>query len=162
MSRFTDARGLNATSRELLWQAPGGLSSGLISIDTLGTKAVIGFSAGETITFDDIAFTPEPGFIVAFMSALDLGSSNLPSTKFLLSVFGRKKFPGRSTDTPSGSSVPVGSSAIRIEFGHPVRVTHLDIVGRKTGEIAPVGATANVFLFEPSRGKSPYFLIEIL
>jgi hypothetical protein len=167
-SRLPDLRShvegsaLRSTTGQLRWETS---DQGCVTVDTPGTKAVVGFTAGREQVLGRVRFQVETPFASVFLTALERDRNLETCDHALLSAVARQSNTGfryfaldRKVIENGGPPIllePV-KAAVAIE-GRPVKAVHvLDHNGRRTGRTVPVsdgrftidGAMDQAFYYE--------------
>jgi|GEM_PF-190555 len=158
---------LVASTGQLRWrEAPDSLAGGYFTIDTPGTKAVIGFAQGHACHLGQVRITPQSRFAAIYVTALAREATVDSDTELLVVALGRARNTGMKFSPTGDQLLDKGKAPIRLE---PVKATialqtrrvlavhRLDHDGRRTGQTLP--ATNNSFTIDGARDQTPYYLI---
>jgi hypothetical protein len=161
MSRYRHGHVIRAETGQLAWDTSG---QGFFTVDTAGTKAVVGFTSGKEQTLGNVKVRIDTPFASLFLTALGR-DQDLPSgNQALLTVLGRQSNTGFRYFTPDHKVLNNGRPPILLEpvkatvtvTGRPVaRINVLDHDGRRTGRTVPV--TSGRFTLDGARDKAIYY-----
>jgi hypothetical protein len=160
-----DGQLVSATG-QLCWQEAAGNSGGFFTMDTPGTKAVVGFAPGRTCQLGNITIEPQSKFGAIYVTAREPDKTIDSSSELLIVALARARNRGMKF-SPDGKKLltagrapilmePVKASLTLRKPGSP-RVTILDHDGRPTGKTVPV--TGNTFQIDGQRDRTPYYLV---
>lgn len=130
---------LRANTGQLAWH-PG--NKGFFTVNTPGTKAVIGFATGQAHTLGELTIRPETNFAVIFVTSLEKDRSVTQSKRLLITTVGRARNTGMTYSADGSQLLTVGEAPVLLEpvkasltlqrAGTPT-VYVLDHAGRRTG-----------------------------
>lgn len=156
---------LLSSTGQLKWTPGRSRKSGFFTIDTPGTKGVIGFARGQSLNLGGDIFKLDSKFASLTLTALDRESTLSSAKRVLVTAIAR----ARSADTKiSGSMLLVNGKgpvvmepvigSIKFQRSGVPKVSILDAYGRKTGRTAPiVEGTLNI---DGRKDRSCYYLLE--
>ncbi len=154
-----------SSTGQLRWKEGDSRHSGYFTIDTAGTKAVIGFVRGRTIRLGNVTIKPQSRFAAIYITAKEKDKDLTSSSKLLVVALARGRNTGmkifRDTRLLSKGTSPVLMEPVRAEIalgrsGSP-KVTALDHDGRKTNLTLPV--YNNTFEIDGAHYKTIYYEI---
>jgi len=164
---------LTSSTGQLRWkEADDTKLGGYFTINTSGTKAVVGFAEGQKCRLGDVTITPECPFAAIYVTARDPVGSN-DSSPLLITAIARARNAGMRFSDAGDELLDRGKPPILME---PVKATitiHRSPVGAKNLSPQPhlldqdglrTKATLPVenstFTIDTARDKTPYYLIE--
>jgi hypothetical protein len=164
-----ESRGLLTSSTgQLRWQEPGEAKlGGYFTIDTPGTKAVVGFAAGQTFQLGEVTITPQSPFAAIYVTAQETDKDIRTSRKLLVTALARARNTGMEFNDAGDSLLDRGQPPILLE---PVKATitlskpgmprlvPLDHDGLRTQGSLPV--QHGTVTIDGTRDQTPYYLIE--
>lgn len=161
-SPHRDGDTLHSITKQLAWTSAG--DRGYFTIDTPGTKGVIGFARKEPFDLSPVTITPDNLFAIILVSATEPDSAIADSRSLLITVMARSKNSGMRFDEAGVKVVDRGHAPILLE---PVRakihierqeksIVHiLDHDGRRTGRA--LSPSAGLFTIDGARDKAFYY-----
>jgi hypothetical protein len=158
---------LVSSTGQLRWREASGATGGCFTMDTPGTKAVVGFAGSGQYVLGQATIEPQPGRFSAIYLTARERSQNLDTSRELILVAtararntGMKFSPGGDRLLAPGAA-PILMEPVkgRISLRRPgaFQVILLDHDGRLTDRTLPVENGA--FTFDAARDKTPYYLI---
>ena len=135
---------LASATKQLVWDTAG---QGWFTVDTPGTKAVVGFAGGKTVKLGDITIAVASPYASIFLTALARTETLATAKSALLTAVARNCNTGFKYFAPDSKVLDNGKPPILLE---PVRATItisgrkvtavniLDHNGRRTGKTLPV------------------------
>jgi hypothetical protein len=163
LSDFQEPGLIRSSTGQLLWRYGGG--RGHITVDTPGTKAVIGFAEGEVYDLGGVKIRLRSPFAVLWITALERDLT--ANRRFLLTVMGRHVNTGMAYNDEKTRLTRVGGPPLLMEpieadIGMPrplAEVNVLDADGRRTGETVPITASGegSAFSIDGRRDKTIYY-----
>jgi hypothetical protein len=169
ISAFQQAGFLTASTGQLSWkEARNAKLGGYFVIDTPGTKAVVGFSEGQTSRLGEVTITSQSPFAALYVTAQEPDKIITTSKKLLITALARARNTGMQFNDTGNSLLDRGKPPILMEpvkaaigiakIGTP-KVFLLDHDGLRTQATLPVQAN-NTLAIDGTRDKTPYYLIE--
>jgi hypothetical protein len=180
LSRNADAGdgSLVADGGQLRWyeaKPDAKVPGGYVTVDTAGTKAVVGFAAGATRRLGGatgITITPRSPFAAVYVTAREPGAGIEKSTSLVVVAISRARNAGM-TFSPEGDRLlsrgekgPVLLEPVRADIAlgealarRAVAVHVLDHDGRRTGKTLPL--TGGAFTLDGATDRTPYYEIEL-
>jgi hypothetical protein len=161
MARYRQGSVIKSVTGQLAWDTSG---RGFFTVDTAGTKGVVGFAEGKEHTLGGVKVRIDSPFASLFLTALAPKEDLASGKRALLSVLARQCNTGFSYFTPDGRVMDNGRAPILLE---PVKATItisdrtieavnvLDHVGRRTGQTLPV--KDGRFTIDGARDKAIYY-----
>ncbi len=166
LSPYTKDGFLVSSTGQLAWKEGDKTLSGFFTINTEGTKAVVGFSGGETCELGSITIRPASRFSAIYINAQEKDRKISDSDSLLITAIAR----ARNTDMKVLNDSLVltqGKKPIRLEpvkaeitirkEGDPV-VYILDHDGIRTDRTGPV--ENGTFTIDGAESKTCYYLVE--
>ena len=156
-----------SSTGQLAWrEASGGELGGYFTIDTPGTKAVVGFAEGRACRLGDVRIMSQCRFGAIYVTAREPDRDLRRSKSWLVTVMARARNTGMALNESENEIVARGAAPIRLEpvkatidlTGYDIeKVNVLDHDGRRTGRTIPV--TAGQFTIDGARDKTMYYEI---
>lgn len=164
---FEREGGLVSATGQLRWHEAGAAAGGWFTLDSPGTKAVVGFAPGQPQTLGQATLELRSRYGAVYVTALEPGKSLATSRRILVTAMARARNTGMKFSPGGGRMLERGKGPIVLE---PVqarvtwsqfraaKVTLLDHDGRPTHRTLPWengGCT-----LDGARDQTPYYLIE--
>lgn len=140
---------------------------GYYTINTPGTKALVGFSSGEPQQLGDISIETDNEFAVIYITSLVKDQNLESANKILVTTVARARNTGMQYNSDTTKLIEPGTAPILMEpvnltltlaRNDPAFVYVLDHQGRKTGKTVPVNN--NQINIDGNRHQTIYYLIE--
>ena len=126
MKRYRQGTVIKSTTGQLAWDTAG---QGFFTVNTAGTKAVVGFSGGKEQALGDVKVRLDTPFASLFLTALDRGENLADCKRALITVLARQSNTGFTYFGPDNRVLKNGAAPILLE---PVKATLT--IGRRTVE----------------------------
>ncbi len=161
MSRYRHGSAIRSVTGQLAWDTSG---QGFFTVNTPGTKAVVGFTGGKEQTLGDVKVRIDSPFASLFLTALERGEDLAGGKRALLTVLARQSNTGFTYFAPDHKVLKNGGPPILLEpvkatvtiAGRPIaRVNILDHDGRRTGRTLAV--TDGRFTLDGAKDKAIYY-----
>ncbi|HJT32795.1 MAG TPA: hypothetical protein VJ783_12210 [Pirellulales bacterium] len=164
LARFRDGTAILSATKQLRWETSG---QGFFTIDTTGTKGVVGFAAGKPQRLGDVTIELESPYASVILTALDKASTLDNAKRALLSVVARNCNTGfkyfaidqRILDNGHGPILlePVKAT---ISIGRrPIAAVHvLNHAGGRSGKTLDV--RSGKFTVDGARDRTLYYEVE--
>jgi hypothetical protein len=135
---------VRSTTGQLAWHYGG---KGFFTVNTPGTKGVVGFAGGQEQVLGEATIRVETPFAVVLLTSLEPGKSIRDAKRLLVTTVARARNTGMTYSADGTELLTVGEAPLLLE---PVRaqlalrrrgrpqVHVLDHVGRRTGQTLPV------------------------
>jgi hypothetical protein len=161
MSRYRHGAVISSVTGQLAWNTSG---QGFFTVNTAGTKAVVGFTGGQEQDLGAVKIRLESRFGSLFLTALERDQDLTKSKTALITVLARQSNTGFSYFAPDNKVLRNGGKPILLE---PVKATVtltsrpiasvnvLDHDGRRTGRTVPV--TKGRFTIDGAKDKAIYY-----
>ncbi|HUC83649.1 MAG TPA: hypothetical protein VL970_00545 [Candidatus Acidoferrales bacterium] len=161
LAKFRHDHILVSTTHQLAWATEG---KGFFTVNTPGTKAVVGFADGQTQTLGDLTIELQCPYASLFLTALDKGKTLATTRSALICAVARNCNTGFRYSAGDGKIMENGTPPILLE---PVKavvafadrkiaaVNILDQAGRRTDRTLPV--TGGRFLLDSARDRTIYY-----
>ena len=152
---------LKAVTGQLAWDTSG---KGFFTVNTAGTKAVVGHAPGKEQTLGDVKIRLDSPFASLFLTACERGEDLASGRRALLTVLARQCNTGFTYFSPDHKVLSNGGPPILLEpvkatvtfTSRPIAAVNvLDHDGRHTGRTLPV--TDGRFTLDGTRDKSIYY-----
>ncbi|HVX12906.1 MAG TPA: hypothetical protein VHC22_17115 [Pirellulales bacterium] len=164
LARFRDGTAIVSATKQLRWETSG---QGFFTIDTAGTKGVVGFAAGRPQSLGNVDIELKSPYASVILTAVDKESDLDNAKRALLSVVARNSNTGfkyfaideRILDNGQGPILlePVKAT---ISIGkRPIAAVHvLDHAGQRTGKTLEVHSGR--FTIDGTRDRTLYYEVE--
>jgi hypothetical protein len=156
-----------SSTGQLKWhETPAHKLGGYFTINTPGTKAVVGFAEGKVCRLGDVSITPQCRFGAIYVTACAPGKDIRDSESLLVVALARARNTGMKLSESEDEILERGAGPIRMEpvkatvaiSGRAVtQVNVLDHDGRRTGRMLP--ANSGRFTVDGARDKTMYYEI---
>ena len=152
---------LTSVTRQLTWDTAG---QGWFSIDTPGTKAVVGFAGGKTAKLGNVTISVASPYASIILTALARNESLATARSALLTAVARNCNTGFKYFAPDSKVIENGKAPILLEpvqatltvSGRKVAAVNvLDHNGHRTGKTLPVSNSQ--FTINGAQDKTPYY-----
>jgi hypothetical protein len=157
---------LVSSTGQLRWNEADGRSGGRFTLNTPGTKAVVGFAAGQAVKLQQVTIEPQSKFAAMYVTARECDKTIDSSRELLIVAIARARNTGMKFSPTGDRMLAAGKPPILME---PVRaritirkdgspkVFVLDHDGKVTDrEISIQNGTV---VIDGVRDKSPYYLV---
>jgi hypothetical protein len=164
MSRYRHGSVIRSTTGQLAWDTSG---QGFFTVNTAGTKAVVGFAGDKELSLGDVKVRLDCPFASLFITALDRDANLTGSKRVLITALARQCNTGFTYFAPSNKVLNNGRAPILLEpvkatvsfAGRPIAsVNILDHDGRRTDRTVPV--TDGRFTIDGAKSKAIYYEVE--
>ncbi len=155
---------MTSSTEQLKWSEKG---KGYFTINTEGTKGMIGFLNNKIINLGEVQLQTDNEFAVILLTSLDKDKSIMGSNKILLTTMARAKNSGMKFNENHTELLSIGEAPILLE---PIKlimsinrkskpkITVLDHLGRKT--MKSINKVKGKWVFDSSETEAIYYLIE--
>jgi len=153
-----------ATTGQLRWRPRTEQSRGYFTLDSEGTKAVVGFAPKQAYELGGVTIEPDNHFASIYLTAAEPEATIAAGDRLLITAFARAYNTGMAYNEEHTEVVSVGKAPIRME---PVRATFrfdrpgsfkvhvLDHDGRRTGRSLEV--SDGTFRIDGATDRTPYY-----
>jgi len=161
MSRYRQGDVIKSVTGQLAWDVS---DKGFFTVNTAGTKAVVGFTGGKEQTLGDVKVRLDTPFASLFLTALEPGEDLAKGKRALIAVLARQSNTGFTYFAPDDRVLKNGGPPILLEpvkatvtiAGRPVAsVNILDHDGRRTDRTLSV--TDGQFTLDGAKDKAIYY-----
>jgi hypothetical protein len=161
MGRYRHGSVIRSTTGQLAWDTSG---QGFFTLNTAGTKAVVGFAQRKELNLGDVKLRLDCPFASLFLTALERNSDLTHGERALITALARQSNTGFTYFAPDNRVINNGKPPILLE---PVRATVaiasrtiaavniLDHDGRRTGRTVEV--TDGRFTIDGAKDKAIYY-----
>jgi hypothetical protein len=160
MGKYDQNKVIVSTTKQLTWDYSG---KGYFTVNTEGTKAVVGFAQEKKLQLGDFGFTLHSPYASIFLTSMEKTKDLSQARTALLTAVARNSNSGFKILTIDGRIVENGAGPILLE---PVKasftcgrdiaaVNILDQDGQRTGRTLPL--TGNSFDIDGAREKTMYY-----
>jgi len=158
---------LISSTGQLSWREGESGRGGFLTINSPGTRAVVGFAAGQTVRLGDITIEPQSRFGAIYVTAREPDKSIETSRQLLVFAIARARNTGMKF-SPAGDrllqpgSPPIIMEPVRARITLPglagAKAVLLDHDGVRTDKSAAMEGTT--LIVDGARDATPYYLIE--
>jgi len=113
-----DAHTVRSTTGQLLWDTSG---RGFFTVDTPGTKGVVGYGGGRTFELGQLAISPETAFAQIYVSALGRDETIADARRLLITAMARMVDKGTGFDDLATSPMQRAEAKVGPLLIEPVR-----------------------------------------
>jgi hypothetical protein len=161
MTRYRKGSVIKSETGQLAWDTSG---QGFFTVNTAGTKAVVGFTGGKEQTLGDVKVHIDSPFASLFLTALERRDDLATGKRALLTVMARTSNTGFTYFAPDNKVLNNGRAPILLEpvkatltiAGRPIEAVNiLDHDGRRTGRTLAV--TDGQFTLDGAKDKAIYY-----
>ena len=158
---------LVSSTGQLRWKPGNDPASGVFTINTDATKAVVGFAAGQECRLGEVTIRPKSGFCALYITAREKDKTIANDRNVLIVAIARARNSGMRFNPEENRVIAKGNPPILLE---PVKaeitlkrlgsakLILLDHDGRRTShEILIEGGRFDI---DGARDKTPYYLLE--
>ena len=160
MRKYQKGDAITSATGQLMWNGAG---KGFITINTAGTKGVVGFAENMPQVLGDVSVTSESPYASILVTAAEKATTLADGKSALITAISRNANRGFTYFTLDQSLIANGEAAIMIE---PVKATvHfvrgveainiLDQDGRRTGKMLPMNG--NEAALDTGRDRTIYY-----
>jgi hypothetical protein len=161
MSRYRQDSAIHSVTGQLTWNTS---AKGFFTVNTPGTRAVVGFTDGKEQTLGDVKIRLETPFASLFLTALERGEDLATGKRALITALARQSNTGFAYFAPDNKVLKNGGPPILLEpvkgtvaiAGRTIEAVNiLDHDGRRTGRTLTV--TDGKFTLDGARDKAVYY-----
>ncbi len=161
MSRYRQGPVIRSVTGQLAWDTSG---EGFFTVNTAGTKAVVGFTGGKEQTLGDVKVRLDTPFASLFLTALGPKEDLATGKRALITALARQSNTGFTYFAPDNKVLKNGGPPILLEpvqatltvTGRTIEAVNvLDHDGRRTGRARPV--TGGRFTLDGAKDKAIYY-----
>jgi len=161
MAKYRSGTAITSATKQLVWDTAG---QGYFTVNTPGTKAVVGFAEHKTLTLGDVTIAVACPYASIFLTALDENATLANAKSALLCAVARNCNTGFQYSAIDSKVLENGKPPVLLE---PVKATLtigrrpiaavniLDHDGRRTGKTLPVNDGR--FTIDGARDKALYY-----
>jgi len=128
MGRFVKDKVITSTTKQLIWDYT---DKGCFTVNTEGTKAVVGFAEGREFSLGNIKISMKSPYASVFITAVDKGATLANTKTALVSVLARSCNTGFKYFTVDNRVIENGEGPIMLE---PVRAK-ITVSGREIAQV---------------------------
>jgi hypothetical protein len=161
LGRYRQGSVIKSATGQLAWDTSG---QGFFTVNTPGTKAVVGFTGGKEQTLGTVKVRLDSPFASLFLTALERGEDLAQGKRALLTVLARQSNTGFTYFAPDNKVLANGGPPILLEpvkatvtiAGRPIAAVNiLAHDGRRTGRTLAV--TDGQFTLDGTKDKTIYY-----
>ena len=161
MAKYRQGTAITSATKELVWDTA---DQGYFTVNTPGTKAVVGFAAGKSFALGDVTVSVASPYASVFLTALDKGATLATAKSALLCAVARNCNTGFKYFVLDSKTIDNGQAPILLEpvkatltlSGRKVTVVNvLDHDGRRTGKT--VAVQQGRFAIDGAKEKALYY-----
>ena len=167
LTRFRDGTAIVSATKQLRWEVSEKSGQGFFTIDTPGTKGVVGFAPSQPQKLGDITIELHSPYASVLLTSLDKSSTLANTKRALLSVVARNCNTGFKYFAIDHRILDNGHSPILLEPVHatisitdrPIAAVHiLNHVGQRIGNT--VETHSGQFTIDGTRDRALYYEVE--
>ncbi len=167
MTRFRDGPAIVSATKQLRWEVSEKSGQGFFTIDTPGTKGVVGFAPSQPQKLGDITIELQCPYASVLLTALDKSSTLANTKRALLSVVARNCNTGFKYFAIDHRILDNGQSPMLLEpvqatisiTDRPITAVHiLNHTGQRTGKT--LETHAGQFTVDGTRDQALYYEVE--
>ena len=161
MAKYRQGTAIASATGQLVWDTG---EQGYFTVNTAGTKAVVGFAGGKTLALGDVTVSVACPYASIFLTALERGATLATAKSALVSAVARSANSGFTYFALDSKTIDNGKAPILLEpvkatialSGRKVQAVNiLDHDGRRTGKTLPVQNGA--FTIDGAKDKTLYY-----
>jgi hypothetical protein len=167
LKRYEKDGQLTSATGQLHWREGKGESGGCFTMDTAGTKAVVGFAGGGKYELGNITIEPQSKFSAIYITAREPDQTIETSHELIIVALARARNQGMKF-SPSGDRMLAPGAApilmepvkarITVRKGGAAKAYLLDHDGRLTNQTLPMDNGG--YNIDGARDKTPYYLLK--
>ncbi len=165
LSKYVKDGVTTSATGQLRWYEGKSKLDGSFTMDTAGTKAVVGFAQGKTCKLGDVTITPQSRFAAIYVTAQGKDETIATAKSVLVVAIARARNTGAKIVLDSRilakGTAPVVMepvrAVIRIPRAAEATVHVLDHDGCKTGKTLPI--EDGILAIDTAKEKTPYYLV---
>jgi hypothetical protein len=128
MAKYRQGTAIISATGQLAWETAG---QGYFTVNTAGTKAVVGFAGGKTIALGDVTMSVASPYVSIFLTAQEKGATLATAKSALLSAVARSANTDFKYFVLDNKTIDNGKAPILLE---PVKAT-IAMAGRKVAAV---------------------------
>ena len=161
MAKYRQGTAITSATRQLVWETDG---QGYFTVNTAGTKAVVGFAGGKTLTLGDVTMSVASPYASIFLTAQEKGATLATAKSALLSAVARSantdfKYFALDSKTIDNGKAPILLEPVKATIAMAGRkvaaVNVLDHDGRRTGRT--IAVQNGQFTIDGAKDKTLYY-----
>ena len=161
MAKYRQGTAIRSVTGQLAWDTAG---RGCFTVNTPGTKAVVGFAEGKSFALGDVTISVASPYASLFLTALDKGATLSTAKSALVCAVARNsntgfKYFGVDSRTIDNGKGPILLEPVKATLGVSGRkvtsVQVLDHDGRRTGKTLPL--ENGRFTIDGAKDKALYY-----
>jgi hypothetical protein len=161
MAKYRQGAAITSATKQLVWDTAG---QGFFTVNTPGTKAVVGFAEGKALALGDVTIAVASPYASIFLTALEKGATLATARSALLCAVARNCNSGFKYFVIDSKTIDNGKGPILLEpvkatltlSGRKVTAVHvLDHDGRRTDRTLPV--ENGRFTIDGAKDKALYY-----
>jgi hypothetical protein len=167
LAPFQKDGALVSSTGQLRWREGGDQKhAGYFTMDTPGTKAVVGFAGGQTCRLGEVTIAPQSRFGAIYVTARDKNATIASGKELIVVAIARARNTGMTLNAEENQILEKGAAPVLMEpvkaavtiTGRAVKaVNALDHDGRRTGKTLPVQNGG--FVIDGAKDQTPYYEI---
>jgi hypothetical protein len=154
-----------SSTKQLRWkEADSGKTGGYFTMNTDGTRAVVGFAEGQACRLGEVTLTPQSRFAALYVTALGPDERIAASKRWLITALARARNTGMKFSVNGDELLDRGKGPVLME---PVKAT-IAIAGRRVSEVRlldhdgcrtdrTLQAANGQFVIDGARDRTPYY-----
>jgi hypothetical protein len=168
LDRFRDGKTITSETGQLRWTESDTKHDGFFTMDTPGTKAVVGFAAGKRFELGDVVLEPACEYAAIYVTAAEPDGTIDTSDMLLVFAIARARNTGQEVSGDGTRLLAKGAGPVRME---PVRaritlqregrahLVLLDHDGLRTDRVRPV--ENGIIEIDGTADRTPFYLVEL-
>ena len=161
MAKYRQGTAIISATGQLAWETDG---QGYFTVNTAGTKAVVGFAGGKTIALGDVTVSVASPYASIFLTAQERGATLATAKSALLSAVARSantdfKYFALDSKTIDNGKAPILLEPVKATIAMAGRkvaaVNVLDHDGRRTGRT--IAVQNGQFTIDGAKDKTLYY-----
>ena len=155
---------LVSSNNQLRWKEGKNSQDGFFTMDTAGTKAVVGFANDQKCELGTVSITPQCRYAAIYVTAREKDKDLKSAKSLILVAIARARNTGMQLDSEKSMMLNKGKGPVLLEpVKATIRITDrtvkevklLDHDGRETGKTVPV--IDGAFTIDGAKDKTPYY-----
>jgi hypothetical protein len=166
LAPYAKGGALVSATGQLRWTESAANPGGFFTMDTAGTKAVVGFAQGQKCELGPVTIEPQGRFAAIYVTAREKDKDIASSRELLVVAIARARNTGMKFSPSGDRMLAQGAAPIRME---PVKaritlrkpgsatIVALDHDGKPTDKT--LALEDRTFTLDGARDKTPYYLV---
>jgi hypothetical protein len=153
-----------SSTGQLRWKESASTAGGYFTMDTDGTKAVVGFAQGQVCRLGELTLTPQSRFSAIYVTAPDKDGKVASSRRLIITALARARNTGMKFGPGGDELLDKGKGPVLME---PVKAT-IAVAGRKLSQVwlldhdgrrteKTLSVANGQFTLDGATDKTPYY-----